>query len=68
MTLAWCLAQAGLNVLQAGLTAVVPDQTPVNQRGLVSGWVGLTQSVGVVAGVLLVTAVGRRLRPDRRSW
>ena len=54
----WCLAQAGLNTLQAGLTAVVPDQTPVNQRGLVSGWVGLTQSVGVVAGVLLVTAVG----------
>jgi MFS family permease len=58
VTLAWCLAQAGLNVLQAGLTAVVPDRTPVNQRGLVSGWVGLTQSVGVVAGVLLVTAVG----------
>jgi MFS family permease len=54
----WCLAQAGLNTLQAGLTAVVPDQTPVNQRGLVSGWVGLTQSVGVVAGVLLVTAIG----------
>jgi len=57
LTLAWCVAQAGLNALQAGLTAVVPDQTPVNQRGLVSGWVGLTQSVGVVAGVLLVTAV-----------
>ncbi|MFC7278289.1 MFS transporter [Paractinoplanes rhizophilus] len=54
----WCLAQAGLNTLQAGLTAVVPDQTPVDQRGLVSGWVGLTQSVGVVAGVLAVTAIG----------
>jgi MFS family permease len=53
----WCVAQAGLNTLQAGLTAVVPDRTPVNQRGLVSGWIGLTQSVGVVAGVLLVTAV-----------
>ncbi|MFI5891457.1 MFS transporter [Actinoplanes sp. NPDC051513] len=54
----WCLAQAGLNTMQAGLTAVIPDQTPVNQRGLVSGWVGLTQSVGVVAGVLAVTAIG----------
>jgi MFS family permease len=53
----WCLAQAGLNTLQAGLTAVIPDQTPIAQRGVVSGWVGLTQSVGVVAGVLLVTAV-----------
>ena len=57
LTLGWCVAQAGLNVLQAGLTAVVPDRVPVRQRGLVSGWVGLTQSVGVVAGVLVVTAV-----------
>ncbi|MET0425296.1 MAG: MFS transporter [Actinoplanes sp.] len=58
LTLAWCLAQAGLNALQAGLTAVVPAPAPGAQRGLVSGWVGLTQSVGVVAGVLLVTVVG----------
>jgi MFS family permease len=55
LTLCWCVAQAGLNILQAGLTAVVPDQTPVRQRGLVSGWVGLTQSIGVVVGALLVT-------------
>jgi len=57
LTLGWCVAQAGLNALQAGLTAIVPDRTPVRQRGLVSGWVGLTQSLGVVVGVLLVTAV-----------
>ena len=57
LTLAWCVAQAGLNTLQAGLTAIVPDRTPVRQRGVVSGWAGLTQSIGVVVGVLLVTAV-----------
>jgi MFS family permease len=57
LTVGWCVAQAGLNTMQAGLFAVVPDQTPVRQRGLVSGWVGLTQSIGVVAGVLLVTVV-----------
>jgi MFS family permease len=57
LAVCWCVAQAGLNTLQAGLTAIVPDRTPVAQRGVVSGWVGLTQSVGVVAGVLLVTAV-----------
>lgn len=57
LTLGWCVAQAGLNALQAGLSAIVPDRTPVRQRGLVSGWVGLTQSIGVVVGVLLVTAV-----------
>ncbi|HEX6869543.1 MAG TPA: MFS transporter [Micromonosporaceae bacterium] len=57
VVLGWCVAQAGLNALQAGLSAVVPDQVPVRQRGLVSGWVGLTQSVGVVVGVLVVTLV-----------
>ncbi|ROP28835.1 MFS transporter [Couchioplanes caeruleus] len=57
LTLCWCLAQAGLNLLQAGITAIVPDRTPVAQRGSVSGWVGLAQSSGVVLGVLLVTAV-----------
>jgi MFS family permease len=57
LTLAWCVAQAGLNTLQAGLTAIVPDRTTVAQRGLVSGWVGLTQSIGVVLGVVLVTVV-----------
>jgi hypothetical protein len=56
VTLGWCLAQAGLNALQAGLTALVPDRVPVRQRGVVSGWVGLTQSIGVVIAVLLVTA------------
>ena len=30
----------------------------MRQRGLVSGWVGLTQSIGVVVGVLLVTVAG----------
>ncbi|MEV6596190.1 MFS transporter [Actinoplanes sp. NPDC051346] len=57
LTLCWCLAQAGLNTLQAGVTAIVPDRTPVTQRGRVSGWVGLAQSVGVVLAVLLVTEV-----------
>ncbi|GAB1640772.1 MFS transporter [Krasilnikovia sp. MM14-A1259] len=58
VALAWCLAQAGLNAVQAGLTAVVPDQVPVSQRGVVSGWVGLTQSAGVVVAVLLAAATG----------
>lgn len=51
----WCLAQAGLNAMQASLTAGVPDQVPVAQRGLVSGWIGLPQTVGVVLAVALVT-------------
>lgn len=56
--LGWCAAQAGLNAMQAGLSAIVPDRVPIRQRGMVSGWVGLTQSIGVVVGVLVVTVVG----------
>jgi MFS family permease len=54
---AWCLAQAGLNALQASLSAAVPDHVPVAQRGTVSGWIGLPQSVGVLLAVVLVTDV-----------
>lgn len=51
----WCLAQAGLNAMQASLTAGVPDHVPVAQRGVVSGWIGLPQVIGVVLAVALVT-------------
>jgi MFS family permease len=57
VTAAWCLAQAGLNALQASLSAAVPDHVPVAQRGAVSGWIGLPQSVGVLLAVVLVTDV-----------
>ena len=53
----WCLAQAGLNAMQASLSAAVPDHVPVAQRGTVSGWIGLPQSVGVLLAVVLVTEV-----------
>ncbi|MGE5135525.1 MAG: MFS transporter [Gemmatimonadota bacterium] len=57
LIIGWCLAQAGLNAMQASVTAGVPDHVPVAQRGLVSGWIGLPQTVGVVLAVALVTFV-----------
>jgi MFS family permease len=51
----WCLAQAALNSMQASLTAAVPDQVPVRQRAVVSGWIGIPQTVGVLLAVVLVT-------------
>jgi MFS family permease len=57
LILGWCLAQAGLNVMQAGIAAAVPDRVPVSQRGAVSGWLGVPQCVGVVAAAFLVTDV-----------
>jgi MFS family permease len=53
----WCLAQAALNSMQASLTAAVPDQVPVAQRGVVSGWIGIPQTAGVLLAVVLVTYV-----------
>ncbi|PWI42247.1 MFS transporter [Streptomyces sp. ICBB 8177] len=53
--LGWCVAQAGLNGMLAGLTAPVADQVPVTQRAVVSGWTGICQSLGLVLGGLLVT-------------
>lgn len=58
----WFVAQMAVNASYAGLTATVPDQVPVRQRGLVSGWIGLAQTVGVVLGVAIVSFVVTDLR------
>ncbi len=53
----WSLAISGFCALTAALTAMIADQVPVSQRGLVSGFVSAPQGVGVVLGLLLVTVV-----------
>ncbi|TMC91939.1 MAG: MFS transporter [Chloroflexi bacterium] len=53
----WCLAQMGFNALLAVEIAVLPDQVPEEQRGTVSGVLGMCQNVGIVAGVFLAQAV-----------
>ncbi|MDO9497556.1 MAG: MFS transporter, partial [Nocardioides sp.] len=53
-----CLAQASLNAMLAALTATVPDQVPVNERGTVGGWLALAQTVGVIAGSGIAAATG----------
>jgi MFS family permease len=59
----WCLAQTGLNMLQAAITAGVPDHVPVRQRATVSGWITSQQLLGLVAGVVLVGIVVTALGP-----
>lgn len=54
----WCLAQIGVNSMQAGLAAAVPDRVPVVQRATVSGWIGIAQTVSVVVAAALVTVIG----------
>ena len=58
MVLGWCLAQAALNAMYAALTATIPDQVPVAQRGVVGGWVAVSQTFGIVGGVGIATVTG----------
>ena len=55
VALGWCVAQAGLNGMLAGVTTPVADTVPVEQRAEVSGWTGIMQSFGLVFGALLTT-------------
>lgn len=49
----WCLTQTGFNALLAVIVAILPDQVPEEQRGLVSGVLGMCQSLAIVAGAFL---------------
>ncbi len=54
VVLGWCLAQLFLNAVLAALLAVLPDQVPSRQRGMVSGVLGGCLPVASVLGTLLV--------------
>ncbi|MFG1927122.1 MFS transporter [Cryptosporangium sp. NPDC048952] len=54
----WCVAQVAYNGALAAHSATLPDQVPPARRGAVSGLVGITTLVSVVAGTVL-TAVLR---------
>lgn len=57
----WCLTQVALNGTLAALSAVIADQVPARQRGTVSGFLGISQGVGVLIGVGLAQALGADL-------
>src|SRR3954449_12691080 len=50
----WCIAQLGFNALLAALVAVLPDQVPADQRGSVSGVLGVCVPIASVCGTFLV--------------
>ncbi|MGX7829519.1 MFS transporter [Actinokineospora sp. 24-640] len=58
MVAGWCLVQVALNAPLAALSAAIPDQVPEARRGVVGGWFGLAQTVGVMAGTGLAVAGG----------
>jgi MFS family permease len=52
--LGWCIAQVFFNALLAALVAVLPDQVPVAQRGLVAGVLGICLPIASVSGTYVV--------------
>lgn len=58
MLLGWCGVQATLNAMLAAVTAMVPDQVPIERRGRIGGIVAVAQTVGVVAGTGIAAATG----------
>jgi MFS family permease len=50
----WCIAQLMFNALLAALIAVLPDQVPAVQRGLVSGALGICVPIASVSGTFVV--------------
>ena len=53
----WCIAQLFFNALLAAQIAVLPDQVPSTQRGLVSGVLGVCLPIAAVSGTFLVRLV-----------
>ena len=65
LTRGWALAQLTLNASYAAVTALLPDQVPVAQRGTVGAVVGAAQPLGVILGSLIATLVpGDNTAPD----
>ena len=50
----WCIAQLFFNALLAAMVAVLPDQVPAVQRGLVSGVLGVCLPIASVSGTFVV--------------
>jgi MFS family permease len=50
----WCIAQLCFNALLATMVAVLPDQVPSAQRGLVAGVLGVCLPIASVCGTFLV--------------
>jgi MFS family permease len=52
--LGWCIAQLLFNALLAALVAVLADQVPTGQRGMVAGLLGVCLPIASVTGTFLV--------------
>ncbi|MGL3608047.1 MFS transporter [Rhizobium sp. G187] len=56
--IAWCVAQVAYNALLAALFAVVPDQVPEHQRGVVSALSGMSVYIALLIGSAVISLTG----------
>jgi MFS family permease len=58
LAVCWMIVQAGVNLMYAALSALIPDQVPVEQRGLLSALVGIPAPIALIAGTVLASTAG----------
>ncbi|HEX8048881.1 MFS transporter [Rhizobium sp.] len=56
--IAWCAVQVAYNAMLAALVAVVPDQVPEQQRGMISALAGMSVYVALLIGSAVVSLTG----------
>lgn len=62
LTACWVLASLGNNAVATGLTAVIADEVPERQRGTMSAAIYAPQAVGIVIGLVAVSALSTTAR------
>lgn len=56
--IAWAVAIIPISVVQAALTAVLPERVPLSRRGGMSGLVGMSSILGGVVGAVIASLSG----------
>ncbi|MHC9043230.1 MFS transporter [Microbacterium saperdae] len=56
--IAWAIAIIPISVVQAALTAVLPERVPLSRRGRMSGLVGMSTILGGVVGAIIASLAG----------
>ncbi|SOD74321.1 MFS transporter [Jatrophihabitans sp. GAS493] len=54
----WLFATLGINMATSGLTAAIADEVPDRQRGAISSAIYGPQAVGLLFGLVVITATG----------
>lgn len=54
----WAVASLGYNAMSTGLTAIIADEVPDEQRGMISSAIYGPQAVGIVVGLVAVQGLG----------